>query len=370
MRTANVGRVVKDIPPGEENPRNSEGAFLGLEDGSVLFVYSRFRGTSGNDDAPSDIARAVSEDGGESWHDAGVVVGAHEHGAKNVMSVSLTRMADGDIGLFYCVRAAANDCRAHLRRSSDEAETWGEAMPCISSPGYYVTNNDRATRLSDGRLILPCAFHRNGYDSSGASGIRFDSRGTVVFFFSDDDGHSWYEADTKCSLPYSRHSGSGLQEPGVVELEDGRLWAWARTDLGRQYEMFSFDRGDSWTTVEPSGFTSPCSPMSVKAIPGTGRFLAVWNPIPDYNTRFAPSATRWSAARTPLVMSVSRDGGGTWVQPKVMEDSPDHGYCYTAIGFVDDGVLLGYCAGGGEDGGCLNRLRIRKITLREIEELG
>ena len=46
MEYRELGKVVAELIPSMErkNPRNSEGAFLRLKDGSVLFVYSRFKG--------------------------------------------------------------------------------------------------------------------------------------------------------------------------------------------------------------------------------------------------------------------------------------------------------------------------------------
>jgi hypothetical protein len=48
----------------------------------------------------------------------------------------------------------------------------------------------------------------------------------------------------------------------------------------------------------------------------------------------------------------------------VLEDDPTRGFCYPAVEFLDENtLLLAYCSGGKEDGGCLNRITIRKITL-------
>ena len=103
-------------------------------------------------------------------------------------------------------------------------------------------NNDRALRLGTGRLLLPAASHRSGEGY-------FDSRAEAMYFYSDDDGRSWRPSPGKIALPYSAHSFSGLQEPGAVELSNGVIWSWARTDLGRQFEMFSLDGGGTWTSL-------------------------------------------------------------------------------------------------------------------------
>ena len=46
-----LGKIILDLPPSPGNPRNSEGAMLRLNDGSILFIYSRFCGSDAADDA-------------------------------------------------------------------------------------------------------------------------------------------------------------------------------------------------------------------------------------------------------------------------------------------------------------------------------
>jgi len=359
------GKVVLDLGPTEENPRNSEGAFIDLKDGRIMFVYSRFIGQSNADDAPSCIACRYTSDGGDTWSDDTIIAKAEEHEAHNIMSVSLLRMMNGDIGLFYFVRKARNNGRLHLRRSGDEGITWSEARCCIPGLGYYVTNNDRVVRLTGGRLIIPTSFHKMAGEVADykVPNYKNDSRGIAHYFLSDDDGLTWREAKSFCAL-HAPHSKTGLQEPGVIELRNGVLWSWARTDMGFQYEMFSMDQGETWSQAVPSQFSSPRSPLSMKRMPHKGYLLAVWNPIPNYQTRAVGKKT---GGRTPLIGSVSADDGRTWGEFFYLETEEDRGgYCYTAIHFVGDAVMLAYCAGVPEDGSLLARLRIRKVRLSEI----
>ena len=354
---AHSGKIMCDLAPGPGNPRNSEGAFADLKDGQILFIYSRFNGDSSADNAPASLAAIRSADGGETWSSEEVIITAEQDKAENIMSVSLIRLNNDDLGLFYFIRRGFDDGKAYLRRSADDGRTWGEPVCCVPATGYYVTNNDRIIRLRDGRLIVPAGYHRT---VSGRKGhfTTWDSRSTTVFFYSDDDGKTWQESNL-CNVN-ARCTRSGLQEPGAIELKNGSLYGWARTDLGVQYEMFSTDRGASWSVPQPSRFTSPHSPLSMKRDPKTGCLIAVWNPIPEYITRRKP-AKAWNGGRTPLVCAVSRDDGETWEEPLVLEDDPDSGYCYIAMHFYKDELLLAYCAGGTADGGCLNRLRIRKM---------
>lgn len=357
-----IGDVVLQLPPNVGNPRNSEGAFLELKDGQIIFVYSHFVGQSWHDDANAGIAISHSSDKGKTWSKSEIIIRPDEHNAKNIMSVSLLRMQNGDIGLFYLIRYGWLDMRLNLRRSSDEGKTWGEATCCIPRPGYFVTNNDRVIRLSSGRLIIPTGFHGMRGEST-TDWKSFDHRSIVYFFCSDDDGYSWHEAKNFCALNYS-NTQSGMQEPGVIELKNGVLWAWARTDLGRQYQMFSKDMGETWTLPEPSVFTSPCSPLSMKRIPVNGYLIAVWNPVPKYQTQV--TSFEGGMGRTPLVLAVSRDEGTTWGNTILVEHDGNEGYSYVAIYFTEDSVLLAYCAGNSEDGHNLTRIRVKRILLSEI----
>ena len=356
-------KPILDLPPSPGNPRNSEGAFLDLRDGRIVFIYSRFAGEAASDNAKARLAARLSSDGGETWSNDAIIATPQEDQAMNVMSVSLLRLRNGDVGLFYLLRLGWQDMRLHLRRSTDEGRTWGEPVDCMPAAGYHVVNNDRIVRLSSGRIVIPAALHRKRAERNEASAL--DWRGVASFFLSDDDGRTWREAAGSCTLPVV-HTRSGLQEPGVVELPGGVLWAWARTDLGRQYEFFSWDGGESWSAPAPSRFTSPNSPLSMKRLPGSERFLAIWNPAPAFETR---PLQRIGGDRTPLVAATGTNPGGKWSRAFVIEgdDGVDAGYCYTAIHFTKDAALLAYCAGGETDKSRLARLRIRKLPLAALK---
>ncbi len=356
------GQLLLDLPPVPGNPRNSEGAFATLKDGRILFVYSHFLGTSSADAAKARLAARTSADGGTTWSADRFIDTPEEDSVMNVMSVSLLRHANGDLGMFYLLRRSWHDMRMYCRRSTDEGLTWSTPVRCMPAPGYYVVNNDRIVRLKSGRLVIPAALHRALGERNEASAV--DWRGVAEFYLSDDDGRTWRRASGYATLPVA-HTRSGLQEPGLIELRDGVLWAWARTDLGRQYEFFSHDGGETWSVPAPSRFTSPNSPLSLKQLPGSGKLLAVWNPGPAYETR---PVSRIGGDRTPLVLATGDSPAGRWSRVAILEghDRNDAGYCYTAIHFTADAVLLAYCAGGDEDRSRLARLRLRRIPLSAL----
>jgi len=184
-------------------------------------------------------------------------------------------------------------------------------------------------------------------------GGEWSRRASDVIFLSDDEGTTWRRAVGKLEPP--AQGEAGLQEPGVVELVDGSLFLWARTDLGCQYVSRSGDLGEHWEPARPSQLASPLSPASIKRIPDTGDLLLVWN---DHSGRFPFPEGR----RTPLSVALSNDEARSWHHVKLLEADPDGWYCYTAIHFVDEHVLLGYCAGDSTIGG-LNRLRVVRLPV-------
>lgn len=350
---AMANEVVLDIEPTKENPRNSEGSFATLGDGRLLFCYTQFRGGA-HDHSAARIVGIESADGGTTWGAPREVI-ANE-GASNVMSVTLLRLKSGKLAIFYLRKNSWTDCRPYVRISGDDGASWGEPVLVVAAPGYFVLNNDRVIQLAGGRLVVPVGFHRSRAADPG-SAASFDSRAFALWYLSDDEGKTWREAKSWWAIPVP--SGSGLQEPGVVELADQSLLSFARTDRGHQYEMRSKDRGETWSPPQPGPLASPTSPASIKRIPGTSRLLAVYN---DHSGKFPFPKGK----RTPLVAAVSDDGGTTWHSHKALETDPDGWYCYSAIHFTGDHVVLAYCAGDKIVGG-LNRLRIRRIALKWLD---
>lgn len=362
MKYLELGTVVQDLMPDltAGNPRNSEGTFLEISEDEIIFVYSRFRGHDPADQAYADLCLMRSTDGGRTFQEESIVLTCEGEGGVNMMSPSLMRMENGEAGLFYLVRITYTMTRIFLRRSADGGRTWGERVLCTPQDDFFVVNNDRVLRLSTGRIIIPVASHRAGEGY-------FDSRSEAMYFYSDDDGNSWHTSAGKCAMPHSAHCTSGLQEPGVAELKNGVLWSWARTELGRQYEMFSMDGGDNWTACQPSRFTSPNSPLCMKRA-DDGKLYAVWNPIPEYNGREKVEGI-FTGGRTPMVIAVSGDDGKTFTEPVAFEWDKERGYCYCAICFIKDALLLAYCAGGKAEGSCLVKTRIRRIERAQLKEL-
>ena len=359
---------ILDLAPSQNNNRNSEGAFITLENGDILFVYTRYRGAGYDDECTADLYGMISTDEGESFEEPFLVFSCEDAGADNIMSVSLLRMANGDIGLFYLQKHNTEIfCLPYLTRSADEGKTWSEHIKCVKEDGYYVLNNDRVIRLENGRLLMALAKHSTMKRPDGRADF---GEGTIYIMASDDDGRTWNPLAEDMKLPitiWNDHavgklwSCSSAMEPGVVQLERGLIWCYIRTILGRQYEMFSEDNGETWTVPGPSRFTSPDSPLCAKRL-SDDSLLVVWNPIPKYNGSISVVDGTWTGGRKQLNVALLDKEGKRFLTNEILEYDEGSGYCYTAIYETKTGdILLAYCAGGKGDQNCLSRLRVKKI---------
>ena len=325
-----VQKVLR-LEPGPGNPRNSEGDFIRLKDGRILFVYTRFTGGD-SDHARADLVSRESTDGGLTWSDKDQMVVSNE-GDWNIMSVSLCRLQNGKIALFYLRKNSLKDCRPVMRLSEDEAKTWGKPVDCITDElGYYVLNNNRVIQLTSGRIVVPVAQHTKADGKWNA--------GVVHCYLSDDNGATWRRNRERVQAE-KNGSPVDLMEPGVVELGNGQLLMVLRTRVGSQFLCRSQDGGETWTLPQPSPLFSPESPATIVRIPSTDVLLSVWN-----DHRDKPESFRCARppVRTPLSYAISRDDGATWNEGGPIESDPDSGYCYTAIEFTNHRILLAYCA--------------------------
>lgn len=349
--------VTLQLNPGENNPRNSEGDFVKLKDGRILYIYSHFVGNSASDFGNSHLAARYSSDNGATWTTEDVIVVENE-GAMNVMSVSLLRLQNGQIALFYARKNSIHDCIPYLRLSSDEGKTWSEPIRCIpDQEGYFVLNNARVIQLSGGRLLMPVAHHVSKVEPGSNLEHSFNNYGILYCYYSDDNGQTWKQ---KGNVPIPE--GLMAQEPGVIEMKNGDVMMYIRTDSGVQYASYSKNKGKKWTMAIPTNIPSPLSPATIARIPATGDLLLVWN-------NNGVKKNNYRGKRTPLNVAISRNEGLTWENVKTLHDDPDGWYCYTSVRFINDSeLLMSYCAGNRPAGTALSITNITKMNINWLYE--
>ena len=329
----------------EGNPRHTEADVLVRRDGSLLVAWSDFYAGS-RDDAPARISAAVSADSGRTWGPRFTL--QENTGGANVMSVSLLRSRNGDVLFFFLQKNSLTDLKVYVRRSTDDARTWGEPVLVTADPGYHVMNNARVIQLRSGRLLAPVASSKQVWTKND------DFRTSV--YLSDDNGRTWRRSRTLLSAPKR-----GAMEPGLVELKDGRVMQIIRTQTGFIWRSFSSDGGETWTDAAPWDIESPESPATLAVTPG-GDWLLVWNPkVVWSNPEKTVLGANHGGARTPLATMISADEGRTWSPPRNLEGNPDSTFAYTSVTFHEGRALLSYY--DFPKGGKLLSLKFKSVPL-------
>lgn len=366
-----VGKIIKELPPCAENNRNSEGDFIRMPDGSIAFAYTHYRNGGHQDSAVADLAVCFSYDEGESFTVPRIFLTAEECGnARNIMSVSLIEMLDGSIGVFYLKKFGELNCIPFFRTTRDFA-TFSDETCCFEKDAYLCLVNGRMRRLKNGNLILPLGGNIHPEEGPGGS---YENEGTWkyppsqgIVVISKDDGKT-FETTAILDCPYEIcmiPADRGLQEPGLEELDDGRIYLYFRNASGRQLETYSSDGGYTWTPIMPSRFTSPPSPMSSLRM-SDGNILVGYNPVPLYFGRGPKVDGVWTGGRTPYVLEIADGNMNRIVAPRAIETDEKSGFGYCSMIEAKDGILLAYCAGGTHDPNMLARMRIRKIPKNEL----
>jgi sialidase-1 len=177
-------------------------------------------------------------------------------------------------------------------------------------------------QLRSGRILAPLWFVNDWSKSHHTKD---------VVAYSDDDGKSWKLGEL-VDIPQGPR---GADEPGVLELRDGRLLMMIRSDLGHIFRSYSSDAGLHWSAAEPTNLDSPTAPSTIVRIPKTGDLLLIWNNHKQGVTHMQD--------RFPLTSAVSNDEGQTWTHIQNVDDRPGFTYAYTSVTFPrPDRAILTY----------------------------
>lgn len=317
--------TVAEAPP--ELPRHGSATIVELRDGRLLLAWMEHRGgdTIGHDHAPCNIASMISRDGGCSWTDRRILV-ENNPGDINIHYPWFLRLQGGDILFFYqrlhqLAPGEPQQSSTFQCRSNDEGETFSEPVRID-----LLHNGGMAAmwplQLTSGRIIYPiqdCRGDWCGDTDHQANGC----------CYSDDEGKTWELCGNWVDLPLR-----GAMEPRIVELKDGRLLMYMRTQLGAVFQSESADGGATWSKPQTTGLMAPESMPCLVRIPSTGDLLLIWN-----HSRYDPEFDH-CGKRTPLTSAVSRDEGRTWEHIKDIETDPDYEFTNPSCHFTGGGKVI------------------------------
>ena len=313
------------VAPSDDYPRNGEATWIVSDKGELLLFYGAHAGSGDWDRA---VIRAVrSADGGRTWSEPVTQLADPQ---RSLFQPSLTRLANGELGLTHTVLAHGQDAYKVFRRSADEGRTWSDPLKISDDSHAYTTGpHNRLYTLSSGRLLalLHCNLAPKKDRQGGPLG--------AYVVYSDDHGRTWTRTPGDRVLhvadnPYRKHEW-GFWEPSLVEHEPGKLLMMARTATGWLYECRSEDGGSTWTDPARSVVPNPLAPPALTQIPGTGTIVLLHNPRVEMESGWH------GGPRTVLALRTSRDGGQSWSDPRPIAESGGENdwYDYPAVRWTD-----------------------------------
>jgi predicted neuraminidase len=124
----------------------------------------------------------------------------------------------------------------------------------------------------------------------------------------------------------SPHSVNGVDEPATVVLASGEIFALLRTGSDHLFESRSTDNGATWEMPKPSPLIGHNAPAALWRLRGTNNVVAVWDNSPE--------------KRSPLSVTISRDGCKTWLKPKILSPANDRQASYPSVTQTSDGAIF------------------------------
>ena len=307
----------------QARPFGHNSSFVDLEDGRIIHCAQH--------------VREWSDDGGltwsHTWHEDEWMVDTNGDAVGNSETSLVKLSGRSEIGLAarcpdepsdteYAVPAQGHHFK--FWRSTDGGETW-QPPTRMSPPGLPTAGlQDTLLRTSSGRIVLP-VFMSIGQGSGpddktepmsgklvhnqfvGTAGHFFDPRFSCNYaLYSDDDGRTWQMNKDGALIILQDWNAifSYSNEASVTEVKPGRLLMMMRNGLGRLFQAWSNDNGETWTRPQPTSLAASTGPPQIRTLPN-GHLLCVWNQESEQEIKRGYARTRLSSA-------ISRDGGRVW----------------------------------------------------------
>lgn len=318
------------IPPGDTFP--AAPAAVVLKSGELLLAYQTGNALNRKNHANETIWLTTSREGRTSWSSPRPLLRGD---VQTVFGKSaLVRMSDGRLGLAFSrwgcdEKGKIVDRRRQFITSADEGKSWSAPVDV----GPLSANNQTLIVGNGGRLLEALS------DTSKVGKV----------YGSDDNGRTWQLFG---SVP-----GKELGEAALAHLGDGRVVFLSRHEWPFYRLSFSDDNGVTWAEKESLLYLGGGdNPPKLTLLPDGKTLAAIvhsWYP------------GRKSKDRRQLASVISRDGGRTWDNFRLIGFAPDgdDGFLQHSLTWVGNTAYLFY--GGGSsldtnDGEDLRLLRLHQ----------
>lgn len=213
----------------------------------------------------------------------------------------------GPLVLFYKVGPSPSRWWGELKTSSDNGQTWSEAIRLPN--GILGPIKNKPVQLANGDWLSGSSTEDNPAPSSWR----------IHFERSTDGGQTWSKV-----LPATAETDRPLNgiQPSILQLGGDRLQAVGRTREGRLFSTMSADNGQTWSAPVLTTLPNPNSGTDAVTL-SDGRHLLVYNHTPK--------------GRSPLNVAVSK-AGQAWQAAVVLEREPGE-YSYPAVMQTRDGLV-------------------------------
>jgi predicted neuraminidase len=158
--------------------------------------------------------------------------------------------------------------------------------------------------LDNGNILLP--LYSDGFNFG-------------LIAISEDEGETW-----KNGLPIV---GRGLNQPSLVECNDGTIHAYMRDDgdePGRILISHSDDGGYSWTYAKKTDIPNPGASIEVIKL-NSGNWMLVYNDVDD--------------GRYSMAAAISDDEGKSWKWKRNLENQEGGSFSYPSVIQAEDGKI-------------------------------
>ena len=221
----------------------------------------------------------------------------------------LYRVSPTEIVLFYKTGPSPREWWGMYKVSTDEGKSWG---PSIRLPdGILGPIKNKPITLANGTLLSP-----SSTETRTTEGLSWK----IHIEKSTDQGRHWTKIPIDPTTPYD------VIQPSILVHSQEKLQLLCRSRNDTLMQSFSYDGGNSWSTITKTHLPNPNSGTDAITL-SNGKHVLVYNPT-----------TKGKNDRAKLNMAISEDGL-LWKDVVVLEEEKRGEFSYPALIQAADGSL-------------------------------